>query len=41
MKVEKYMLQKDKHDMLNRKETESVHIQRAIDNKNSLKNYVL
>ena len=31
MKVEKYMLYKVKHDLLNRKDMESVHLQRTID----------
>ena len=31
MKVEKYMLYKVRHDLLNRKDMESVHLQRTID----------
>ena len=31
IKVEKYMLYKEKHDLLYRKDTESVHLQRTID----------
>ena len=30
IKVEKYMLYKEKHDLLYRKDTESVHLQRTI-----------
>ena len=31
IKVEKYMLYKEKRDLLYRKDTESVHLQRTID----------
>ena len=41
MKVEKYTLYKVRHDLLNRKDTESIHLQRTIDQKKPQKKMFL